>query len=351
VTVALVTGGSGYFGALLLEQLADDGQRLRNFDVNPPESSGGEFIKGDIRDYAAIRAACDGVDVVYHNVAQVPLARDRELFHSVNVTGAANLLRAAADAGVGKVVVTSSSAVFGVHAVNPVTEESPLAPAEAYGQAKAEAEALCHRAVAAGLDVTIIRPRTIHGHGRLGIFGILFDWVADGADIFVIGSGDNRYQFVHADDLARACRLAGARSGPAVYNIGAAEFGSMRESLEALVAHAGTGSRVRSLPLRPARVAMAAAGRLGLAPFASYHWLGYSMSLWFDITRARQELGWEPTYSNAAMFCDSYDWFLKHRADMGAENRSSHRSPAKQGALRLLKGVARLPRVFDGRRR
>jgi dTDP-D-glucose 4,6-dehydratase len=75
------------------------------------------------------------------------------------------------------------------------------------------------------------------------------------------------------------------------------------------------------------------------------------MSLWFDITRAREQLGWEPAYSNEAMFRDSYDWFLKNRADMGAENRSSHRSPAKQGGLRLLKGVARLPRALDGRRR
>ncbi len=341
---ALVTGGSGYFGGLLLDQLANNAQEVRNFDINPPDSPLGTFAQGDIRDYTAIRAACEGVDVVYHNVAQVPLARDRELFESVNVTGTANLLRAAADAGVGKVVVTSSSAVFGVRAVNPVTEDSPLEPAEAYGKAKAAAEQLCHEAVARGMDVTIIRPRTILGHGRLGIFGILFDWIADGADVFVIGSGNNRYQFVHADDLARACRLAGERSGPRVYNIGATEFGTMRESLEALTAHAGTGSRVRSLPLRPARLGMALASRLGLAPFAAYHWLGYSMSLWFDTTRARTELGWEPAYSNKAMFIDSYEWFLRNRADVGAANRSSHRSPARQGGLRVLKAVARLPR-------
>jgi nucleoside-diphosphate-sugar epimerase len=66
------------------------------------------------------------------------------------------------------------------------------------------------RCRAHGLDVTIVRPRTILGHGRLGIFGILFEWVADGADIFVLGDGANRYQFVHADDLADVCVLAGS---------------------------------------------------------------------------------------------------------------------------------------------
>ena len=74
-----------------------------------------------------------------------------------------------------------------------------------------------------------MRPRTILGHGRLGIFGILFDWIADGADVPVLGDGDNVYQFVHADDLAglRSCWLSSG-PGPATYNIGAEEFGTMR---------------------------------------------------------------------------------------------------------------------------
>jgi len=72
----------------------------------------------------------------------------------------------------------------------------------------------------------------------------------------VFGSGDNRYQFVHANDLADACLRASGREGPAVYNVGAQSFGTMRETLQALVDHAGTGSRVRSLPVGPASKAM-----------------------------------------------------------------------------------------------
>ena len=112
-----------------------------------------------------------------------------------------------------KVVHTSSSAVFGVPAANPVLPSTVPSPVEAYGHAKLAAEWACLDAVSQGLDVTIVRPRTILGHGRLGIFGILFDWVADGADIFVLGDGDNRYQFVHADDLAEVCIRAAAHAG------------------------------------------------------------------------------------------------------------------------------------------
>jgi nucleoside-diphosphate-sugar epimerase len=337
----LVTGGSGYFGEILVDAALARGDRVRIFDVNhpttSPDSASMEYVKGDVRDRAAIRAACDGVDVVLHNVAQVPLARDRQLFWSVNVVGTANMLVAARDAGVTKVVHTSSSAVFGIPDRNPVTEDTPCRPLEAYGRAKLRAELLCREASASGLDVTIVRPRTILGHGRLGIMAVLFEFVADGAPVFVLGGGDNRYQFVHAADLADACMRAAAHEGPSVYNVGATEFGTMRETLQALVDHAGTGSRVRSLPVEPARAAMRALAALGLAPFAPYHWLLYGESLWFDTNRARTELGWEPKHSNASMIVESYKWFLAHRDELASTARSHHQSPARPGLLRLLK--------------
>lgn len=335
----LVTGGSGYFGTVLTDLALARGDQVRIFDVNPPAPREGpiEYVDGDVRDRAALRAACEGIDAVLHNVAQVPLARDRELFRSVNVLGTANLLVAARDAGVGKVVHTSSSAVFGIPEVNPVTEESPCRPLEAYGRAKLQAEVLCGEAVAAGLDVTIVRPRTILGHGRLGIMAILFEFVAEGAPVFVLGGGANRYQFVHASDLADACLRAAGREKPAVYNVGTTEFGTMRETLQALVDHAATGSRVRSLPTAPARVGMRTLAGLGLAPFAAYHWLLYGESLWFDTTRARSELDWEPVHSNASMVVESYEWFLAHRHELDPAQGSHHQSPARLGLLWVLK--------------
>ena len=337
----LVTGGSGYFGTLLADQALARGDRVRTFDLNPPaEGQEVEFVQGDVRNREAVAKACEGIDVVLHNVAQVPLAKDRALFDSVNVGGTANLLVAARAAGVSKVVHTSSSAVFGIPESNPVTEETPPRPLEAYGRAKLRAEALCREAAGGGLDVTIVRPRTILGHGRLGIMAILFEFVAEGAPVYVLGSGDNRYQFVHADDLADACLRAGDRPGPTTYNVGTTRFGTMRETLQALVDHAGTGSRVRSLPAAPASAAMRALATAGQAPFAPYHWLLYGESLWFDTTKAQTELGWEPRASNAEMVIESYEWFLSNRRNLERVGTSHHQSPARLGLLRLLK---RLP--------
>lgn len=344
MTTSLVTGGSGYFGSLLVRHLLAAGHQVRVLDLHdaddrPPEV---EVLVGDIRDRDVVHAAVSGVDLVFHNVAQVPLARDRELLRTVNVDGTQVLLDACRAAGVGKVVHTSSSAVFGVPRANPVLPETVPSPAEEYGLAKLAAEWACLEAAAHGLDVSIVRPRTILGHGRLGIFGILFDWIADGVDVPVLGRGDNRYQFVHADDLAEVCLLAALRPGPMIINAGTDRFGTMRESLESLCRHAGTGSHVRSLPAGATAGAMRAAASLGLAPFAPYHWIMYSKSMWFDIDHAREALGWQPQYSNEEMFAASYDWFIANRADTERSGVSHHRTSARQGALRAVKALMRL---------
>jgi len=344
VTSSLVAGGSGYFGSLLVRHLVDAGHRVRVLDIHDADDlpDGAEFVHGDIRDAVAVDRAVHGCDVVFNSVAQVPLAHDERLLRTVNTDGTAALVNAALRHGVRKVVHISSSAVFGVPAANPVLPTTIPSPAEAYGHAKLAAEWACLEAVARGLDVTIVRPRTILGHGRLGIFGILFDWIADGADVFVLGNGDNRYQFIHADDLAQVCVLAADVAGPAVFNAGTDRFGTMRESLESLCAHAGTGSHVRSLPVGAAALMMRAAAAAHLAPFAPYHWLMYSKSLWFDIDHVRDALGWQPRWSNEEMLAHSYDWFVAHRVDTEQPGRSLHRTTAKQGALRLLKAGTKL---------
>lgn len=337
---ALITGGSGYFGSLLRNRLREQGQAVRVFDLADADDRPAdvEFMQGDIRDVSPVAAALTGCDTVYHCVAQVPLAKDKELFHSVNVHGTENLLLAASEAKVRKVIYVSSSAVFGAPKSNPVTEETPPVPGEAYGRAKLDGENLCRQFTQRGLDVTIIRPRTIMGHGRLGIFQILFEWIREGYNVPVLGRGDNVYQFVHADDLAEACILAAARRGPTIYHCGAASFGTMREALEHLCAHARTGSKVRSAPMTPAVALMKFTSALGLSPLGAYHALMYGRSLYFDISKAQRELHWQPRFSTDEMFAQSYDWYLANREKILASRHASHhRSAVNQGILSLVK--------------
>ncbi|HEX4336494.1 MAG TPA: NAD-dependent epimerase/dehydratase family protein [Polyangiaceae bacterium] len=338
-SVTLVTGGSGYLGETLVKKLAARGDRVRVLDLvdNEDRPASVEFARGDIRDESAVRRALADVHIVHHNVAQVPLAKDREQFWSVNVEGTRTLLDLAHSMGVKKTILVSSSAVYGVPPRNPVDGSVSPYPREAYGAAKLAAERVGQEYVGRGLDVSIVRPRTILGHGRLGIFQILFEWVRRGRPIYTLGDGSNRYQFVHADDLAEICLRADKLPGFRVLRAGAGRFGTMRELLDGLVAHAGTGSPIRALPFGPTQLAMAVTSKLGLSPLGDYHTLMYGREMYFDMSETESALGFVPHYSNAEMIAESYDWYVAHRDEVLArKDASHHRSPVRLGVLKLL---------------
>lgn len=334
----LVTGGSGFFGHLLVEALLARGDQVRSFDLHAADDEfpAVEFHQGDIRDADAVRRACEGIDIIYHNVAQQPLSKDPELMRTVNLDGTANLLSSALASGVSKTIFTSSTAVFGIPAELPIRRSTAPTPCEPYGRTKVKSEQVCHDYIRKGLDVTIVRPRTILGHGRLGIFQMLFEWIREGRNIPVMGDGNNTFQFVHAQDLAEAMIQASHQPRPQVYNIGTDRFGTMREVLEALCAYAKTGSRVRSLPSAPVQFLAAAAGKIGLSPLGAYHYLAYGKPNYFDISDALHELDWRPRFSNEEMMIASYDWYLANRNDvLRSRWASPHKSMVKQGILRF----------------
>ncbi len=221
-----------------------------------------------------------------------------------------------------------------------MTESTLPAPLEDYGRAKLEGETLC-APFEKSFDVAIIRPRTILGHGRLGIFQILFEWIYTGANVPVLDGGRNIYQFVHASDLADACILAGTRPGSAVYNCGTDRFGTMFELLTGLCRAAGTGSKVKSVPMWLAETGMNVSSALGLSPLGPYHALMYGRSLYFDISKARRDLGWQPRYSNDEMILESYKWYCANRERILRSGglASPHRSAVKQGILSMIRFI------------
>ena len=336
----LVTGGAGYFGDLLTRRLLERGDFVRIFDINHPTDvyPGTEVVQADIRDTDALLSACQDIDVVFHNAAQVAMAKDKDLFWSVNHDGTKTLLESCVRRAVKKVVYTSSSAVYGIPKANPSTEDTSPSPVEEYGRAKLAGETLCWEYAEKGLDVSVVRPCTIMGHGRLGIFQILFEWIYQGKSIPVLNDGKNIYQFVHADDLAEVCIQASTLKGSDAFNCGTDRFGTMREVLEHLCRHAGTGSKVKSLPMWPVAIAMNLSAGLGISPLGAYHAAMYGRSIYFDISKARTKLGWTPHYSNNEMFVESYDWYVANRTAVlaGEGTASHHRSAVEQGALRIL---------------
>jgi len=339
----LVTGGAGFLGHQTARALHARGERVRVLDIlaAPDLPPGVEFVQADILDRARVAEAMAGVDVVHHNAAMVPLTKAGRRFWAVNVEGTENALAAARAAGVRFFIHVSTSAVFGLPERCPITDETPLRPLEAYGRAKLEGERRVAAAARDGLACAVVRPRTLVGLGRLGIFQILYEWVREGRRVYVIGPGDAPFQLLHAEDAVDLMLRLAERRTPGVYNVGAERFGTLREDLGALIRHAGTAARVVGTPAGPAIAALRLLDLLRLSPLAPWHYRTYHKAFHFDISRALRDLDWRPRYSNAEMLVQSYDWFLAQREEPAAERgRSAHRKAVRQGVLWVLKRLS-----------
>src|SRR5438309_2888170 len=336
-----ISGGAGFLGLHLARRLLADGHAVRTLDVVPLDDAElertVEELRGDIRDPESVRTLVDGADVVVHAAAALPIQASRASIRSVNVGGTENVLRAADDAGVRRVVFISSTAVYGVPEKHPIEEGDPLVGVGWYGESKIDAEALCR---VAAVETTIVRPKTFIGPERLGVFEILFDWIREGRRIYILGQGHNRYQLLAVEDLVDAVVRAAnvPEAARATFNVGATEFGTVRSDLQALIDHAGSSSNLRPVPAKPAEVILRALELLRLSPLAEWHYKTAHKDSFVDVGRAQRMLGWQPRYSNREALTRTYDWYLANRGRAAAG--VTHRVPWNQQALGLLKKLS-----------
>jgi len=333
---ALVTGGTGFLGAHLANALAAAGHEVRTLDVNPPEDPGAhEFVQADVRDADALRRAAAGCDVVVDNAALVPVTRASEAeYRSVNVDGCRLTLDAAEAAGA-YVLHISSSAIYGVPVELPVTTETPLAPFEPYGRSKAEAERVVEARRGAGLAVASLRPRTLLGEGRLGLFDVIFARVRAGRRVPIFGRGNNRVQMCDVEDFCAAALAAIDQRANGDYNIGSAGFGTVREDLDGLIARVGSKARLQPVPAGAIRGVLKPLDAIGRSPFNEWHWRSAPESFYFDISRAHDELGWKPRRTNVDALENAYGHYVRRLGETGS---SAHRRPLRGVLARLLRG-------------
>jgi nucleoside-diphosphate-sugar epimerase len=340
-----ISGGAGFLGLHLARRLLADGHEVRTLDLAPldePELERSvEELRGDVRVPRDARSLVEGADVLVHAAAALPIQASRDSIRSVNVGGTATVLAAAAEAGVRRHVLVSSTAVYGIPKVHPIHEEDPLVGVGWYGESKIEAEEVTRDFGLRGLPFTIIRPKTFIGPERLGVFEILFDWVRDGRRIYMLGTGENRYQLLAVEDLVDAIVLSAERPEAAgeTVNVGAKQFGTVRSDLQELVDHAGSTSRLTPVPARPAEIALRALELLRVSPLAEWHYKTAHRDSFVDVSKAERLLGWTPRFSNAEALCRTFDWYLAHRDTLAAAG-VTHRVPWNQQALALLKKIS-----------
>jgi nucleoside-diphosphate-sugar epimerase len=342
---ALVTGGAGFFGELLLKRLLDEGWRCVSIDLEDHALSHPNLtaVKGDIRDLPTLeRTFAQGpFHTVFHLASILAHAvKDRDFLWTSNVDGTRNVAAMTKKYRIPSLVFTSSNCLWARNVGRPVREEDAPQPVEIYGKSKWEGEKILQE-YARDFHAVIIRCPTIVDEGRLGLLAILFEFIDEGRKVWVVGGGGNRYQFIYAQDLIDACIKAASYGRSDVFNIGSDNVKTFREVYDHVIRLAATGARVAAFPRWIALPLMKLAYSLGLSPLGPYQYKMIAEDFVFDTGRIKERLGWKPTLKNEDMLAKSFRYYHDHRKEIeGRTNVSAHKQAAKMGVIRILKWLS-----------
>jgi len=286
----LVTGGAGFIGSNIVKKLVETGNSVKvldnfmsgyrsNLDLFPSV----KIIEGDVRDKNAVEKAMEGVEVVFHLAASVGNKRSIDYpvtDAEINVIGTLNVLEAARNAGVRKIVTSSSAGIFGELKILPIREDHPVEPDSPYGCTKLCEEKLS-LAYAKLYDIEAVCLRYFNVYGpnqRFDAYGnvipIFVFRMLRGESINIFGDGEQTRDFVHVDDVVQAnIRAAETVGVSGAFNIASGTRVTINRLAEIILAQGNHSSTIIHGPERPGDV------RHSIA----------------DLTAANRELGFSPT--------------------------------------------------------
>ncbi len=306
----LVTGGAGFIGSHVVDVLLEAGFRVRvldDFSTGAPENLAHvrvgdalELWEGSIEDPDLVRRAVQGVRWVFHLAARIFVAesvQDPVTYHRTNVLGTVQVLQAAREAGVERVVVTSSAAVYGVPETLPLREDAPLRPLSPYAAEKIANEMDARVFTHLGLEVVALRLFNVYGPRQRPdspyaavIPAFLSRWM-QGKPPVVYGDGTQTRDFVFVRDVARAFLLAAQapRAAGQVFNVCSGQGTSLLDLLRQMRPLFPEAPEPTFAPPRPGDIP---------------HSVG-------DPSRAREGLGFRPQVSLEEGLRMTLDWMRR----------------------------------------
>ncbi len=341
----LITGGAGFFGSILKKRLLDDGHFCVSIDLEPDNLEHDNFIaiQGDIRDTQLLDEIFEkyDFDAIFHCAALLAhVKEDIKNLWSSNVDGTKNIAEYAKKFNVNKIIFTSTNCLWGTGFDYPVTEEEAPKPIEIYGKSKLEGEKIL-LSYKDSINSVIFRCPTIMDEGRLGLLGILFEFIDEGRKLWMVGDGENRYQFIYAQDLVNACIKALQYNKSDIFNIGSDDVKSFNEVYEYVIQQANSKSKLVHMPKWFMVLGMKICFALGISPLGPYQYKMISANFVFDTTKIKQKLSFTPTLRNEEMLLKAYNYYHMNKNDiLHRTNVSAHKSVAKMGIIKLIKLIS-----------
>jgi nucleoside-diphosphate-sugar epimerase len=287
----LVTGGAGFIGSNLVRALLERGDEVRvldNFSTGNRSNLEGvdvEIVEGELRSYERVHNAVRRAEVVYHlgALGSVPRSVQDPLTSSaVNVEGTLNVLLAARDEGVRRVVFSSSTSVYGSSRSLPTTEDVPPDPISPYGVAKLAAERYCisFSRVYDSFESVVLRYFNVYGPRQspfsqyAAVVPLFVTAIAAGNPVTIHGDGEQSRDFTYVSNVVDATILAGETDGASgeIFNIAAGAPASVNRLADTIGTLLGTPVQKEHLPSRP----------------------GDIRDSWADLSKAERLLGYRP---------------------------------------------------------
>jgi nucleoside-diphosphate-sugar epimerase len=325
----LVTGAAGFLGGHLVDMLLERGDEVRAM-VRPVEDSSRlrtlgdvEVVNGDLTQPETLKRAVQGVQRVYNVAAKTGPWGLEDVYRAINVSGLADLINASMDAGVQRIVHTSSITVYGHHQHGIVTEGHPFqAEDNPYSRTKIAGEKLIANLVRdRGAPIVIVRPAWIYGPRDTASFGRFVSMVESGKG-FVIGSGKNIVPVVYVRHVALGLIKAGDAGDSVIgqaYTIADDRRVTQTEYLNTIADFLQVPPVSRHIPYfalysgaRTAELIWQASGRRksGPPPVTTYGITLLGGNQEFSIEKARRELGYEPQFDVIRGVSEGVKWYL-----------------------------------------
>lgn len=319
----LITGATGAVGPLVVKAFHAAGYSIRTLSIDPPPAGAWpddvEICIGDVTDSSAVKVAIQGVDSLVHLAALLhivnPLPVLQEKYERINVGGTSTVVREAIQAGLRRVVLFSTIAVYGQSDGQVLTEDTPPHPDTFYARTKLAAERILLEAKSVDGDQigVVLRLGAVYGSRIKGNYRRLLESLSKGRFI-PIGSGCNRRTLVYNKDVARAAVLAAKHPNAAgkVFNVSDGKFHTMNDIIVSICNALDRKVPSFSLPARPVRFAAGLVEDVARfighpTPISRATIEKYTEDMAVDSRRIREELGFKAKYNLEAGWMDTVE--------------------------------------------
>ena len=307
----LITGAAGFLGKLSIDYF------YKKYDlilVDKRSINKKNFFNIDITNFEKIDSLIKKKkpDIILHYASEIFDTFDESQINNNNVNGTFNLVKSASKNNIKNFIFTSTFSIFEKNNQELIDETEPISCSNLYGLSKAETERILLSAEKK-MNIIIFRCPVIVEKTRAHKLAILFEFIKDNSSLWILGSGNNKIQFLSAYDLFKITERSFKLKGKYIFNIGTDKVLTLKEVFEFLIKKTKSKSKIRFFNKSLGIFILKILTFLRLIDFTDYHNKLLVSSIVMDISRVKKVLKYKPKKSNAELLLEAYNHYLLNK--------------------------------------